>query len=91
MTSTWAITLGLGQSTLKWTPRTERRHPHGYGISVEVLRRDLRLRVLDFGDDQELEGIIKGYYSLIDDYMMKRGDTGLLHTPGTYVLFMREV
>jgi len=49
------------------------------------------LRVLDFGDDQELEGIIKGYYSLIDDYMMKRGDTGLLHTPGTYVLFMREV
>ena len=36
--------------------RTERWHTHGHGISMDVLRKDrrLKLKIDDFGQDQEL-------------------------------------
>jgi hypothetical protein len=67
---------------------TERWHAHGYGISMEVLRRDLNLLIDDFDATPELGAKIKDYYGLLDDYMVKRGNAGVLHTVGQYVPFM---
>jgi Serine dehydrogenase proteinase len=68
--------------------KTERWHTHGHGISMDVLNRDLRLIIDDFGAVLDLNREIKSYYDLLDDYMMKRGDKGILHVDGVYVPFM---
>lgn len=66
----------------------ERWHSHGYGISMEVLRRDLNLLIDDFDDNPSLAICINDYHSLLDDYMVKRDNSGVLHTVGQYVPFM---
>lgn len=68
--------------------KTEKWHSHGYGISMEVLRRDLNLLIDDFDEDPEVGTRVKDYHSLLDDYMTKRGNAGVLHTVGQYVPFM---
>lgn len=67
---------------------TERWHLHGYGISMEVLRRDLNLLIDDFDADPQVGTKIKDYHGLLDDYMTKRDNKGVLHTVGHYVPFM---
>lgn len=67
---------------------TKRWHSHGYGISMEVLRRDLNLRIDDYEEDAGRCGKIRGYFDLLDDYMMKRGASGTIHTVGDYRSFM---
>ena len=67
---------------------TERWHVHGYGISMEVLRKELNLKIEDFGEKADLDDKIRGYYNLLDDYMSKRGDKGVLHTDGSYQPFV---
>lgn len=52
---------------------TERWHSHGHGISMEVLRRDLKLKIDDFGADEDLNSRIGAYYKLLDDYQRKLG------------------
>ena len=64
--------------------KTEKWHVHGYGISMEVLRKDLNLKIDDFGVDRVFDSKIRLYYDLLDDYMVKRGDRGILHTEGVY-------
>jgi hypothetical protein len=66
----------------------ERWHAHGYGISMEVLRRDLNLLIDDFDAIPELGTRINDYHRLVDDYMVKRANQGVLHTVGHYVPFM---
>jgi heme-degrading monooxygenase HmoA len=66
----------------------EKWHSHGYGISMDVLRRDLNLLIDDFDADTRIGSTIRDYYSLLDDYMMKRGNTGVLHTVSQYVPYM---
>lgn len=70
--------------------KTERWHTHGIGIPMEVLRKDknLKLLILDFGENSRLCGIIKTYNSLLDDYMMKRAHKGVIHTIGSYIPYM---
>jgi serine dehydrogenase proteinase len=67
--------------------KTEKWHVHGHGISMEVLRRDLRLKIDDFGENQKLDDKIRKYYNLLDDYMIKRGNKGVLHTEELYQPF----
>lgn len=69
----------------------ERWHVHGYGISMEVLRRDLKLLIDDFGHNPALSERIKQYHTLLDDYMTKMSQKGILHTVGIYRPFLREV
>lgn len=64
--------------------QTERWHSHGRGISMEVLRRDLKLRIEDFGARPELNARIKSYYALLRDYMVRRRNHGVLHRRGKY-------
>lgn len=65
----------------------ERWHSHSAGISMEVLRRDLNLLIDDFDADPEIGVKIKDYHRLLDDYMMRRDNKGVLHTLGQYVPF----
>lgn len=63
---------------------TRRWHSHGYGISMEVLKRDLKLKIDDFGAKQEISTAIRAYHDLLSDYMMKMGTLGALHTTSEY-------
>jgi len=65
----------------------ERWHSHGYGISMEELRRDLKLQIDDFDTVPSLADSLPKYHGLLVDYMLKNGDVGVLHTPGQYVPF----
>lgn len=67
---------------------TRRWHSHGHGISRDVLERDLDLIIDDFGADPELDGAVRYYYSLLDDYMSKLSHVGAVHAAGTYTPFM---
>jgi hypothetical protein len=64
---------------------TKRWHSHSRGIPMQVLRRDLKLLIDDFGADAELEPAVRGYYHLLNDYSFKRGHhTVVLHTRERY-------
>lgn len=65
----------------------ERWHSHGYGISMEELRRDLKLQIDDFDTVPSLADSLPKYHGLLVDYMLKNGDVGVLHTAGQYVPF----
>lgn len=68
--------------------KTEKWHSHNYGISMEVLRKDMRLKIEDFDQNPNLSKRIKDYYNLLGDYMMKRSSEGVVHTKGLYVPFV---
>ena len=61
-----------------------RWNSHGIGISIERLRRDLNLKVDDFGDIDELNNSIRSYHKLLKDYMHKRGQRAIVHTRKAY-------
>lgn len=63
-------------------------HSHGHGISMEVLSRDLKLQIEDFGDKIELTESIRSYHRLLIDYMGRRSHTASLHTEKGYVPIM---
>lgn len=66
---------------------TDRWHSHGYGISLEVLRRDLKLLVDDLEDSPERCDQVKQYHGLLSDYLAKRGNGGVVHTVDRYLPF----
>ena len=67
---------------------TDKWHSHGTGISMEVLRRDLKLLIDDLEDDPERWATVRQYDGLLSDYMAKRGHQGVLHTAGRYSSFI---
>lgn len=60
-------------------------HSHGRGISMDVLRRKVRLEINDFEGEPNLNRRIRSYYTLLRNYMIRRGQTGVIHTQGRYV------
>lgn len=63
---------------------TNRWHSHSRGIPMDVLRRDLKLLIDDFREDASLGPVIPGYYHLLKDYAIKRGNMVVLHTRERY-------
>jgi hypothetical protein len=63
---------------------TKKWHIHGFGISMDVLRKDLKLKIDDFAGDIEFDRKIREYCNLLDDYMMKIKCKGLLHMDEIY-------
>ena len=57
---------------------------HGIGISAEVLRRELKLLVDDFGVNQPLNDAIRAYHRLLSDYMGKMNQLIVVHTREAY-------
>ncbi len=64
---------------------TDRWHSHGYGISMDVLTRDMNLKIDDFGANQELSDAIRSYHQLFEDYLAKRGIVMGVHVDGKLV------
>lgn len=60
----------------------QRWHSHGRPISMEVLQRDLKLKIEDFGADPDLSKQIKEYHQFLADYMGKIGVYSIVHTNG---------
>jgi len=67
---------------------TKKWHSHGYGISMDVLQKDLNLMIDDFGANADTCSVIRAYHNLLSDYMTKRGADGIIHIPGDYRQFM---
>jgi hypothetical protein len=59
-------------NTTKW-------HSHGRGISMDVLRRDVNLRIQDFGAESEKNDSVREYYKLLMDYMTKLNSRVAVH------------
>ena len=56
---------------------------HGRGLSIEVVRKSLQLRVEDFGTEPSLAELNKrcaAYYRLLKDYMQRRGWSYIVQT-----------
>lgn len=97
----WRKTAGKGQKVTKAMRekrateiaealnRTDRWHSHSRGIPMEVLVRDLKLLIDDFGAVPDLRRAVHAYYHLLKDYaIMRRGhDLFVLHRKGSYVGF----
>jgi hypothetical protein len=59
----------------------EHWHSHGRGIGIKDLESDLiKLKVVNYGDDKALNGIISHYYGLLIDYMHSNGYKSALHS-----------
>lgn len=63
----------------------ERWHSHGRGIGIAQLTNDdIKLKIVNFGDDEALNDKIGHYYHLFSDYCGKIGagslETAVLHT-----------
>lgn len=67
---------------------TSKWHSHGFGISMEVLERDLNVRIIDFEKDATLSAAIRLYHNLLADYMGKTSSSGATHFAGEYHSFM---
>lgn len=61
-----------------------RWNSHGIGINMERLRRDLNLKIDDFGKIDALNDSIRSYHKLLDDYMQNNSETAVVHTRMTY-------
>lgn len=57
---------------------------HGLGISMERLRRDLNLKIDDFGEDPELHRDVRRYHALLKDYMALNRHRSVVHTREAY-------
>jgi hypothetical protein len=66
---------------------TQLWHSHSRGISMETVRRALKLRIEDFGASPELGGRIRMYHKLLQGYMTRRAHIGILHRKGSYLPF----
>lgn len=69
---------------------TKRWRSHGRGLSIDVVRNDLKLEVEDFGADPALEEFKKkvtSYYRLLKDYMGRRSWTLMVQTRGSRFTF----
>lgn len=65
-------------------------HSHGRGISMEVLRRDLNLRIENFGENKDLSEAIRVYCKLLRDYMIRLRHAAALHRRRNYVPLVQE-
>lgn len=64
-----------------------RWNSHGIGINMELLRRELNIKIDDFGEQEELNSAVRRYHSLLSDYMGKMGHSTLVHTRISYEPF----
>ncbi len=55
----------------------ERWHSHGRGIGIrELTSEEIKLQVVNFGENAEMNGKIRSYYDLFTDYCGKLGSGG---------------
>lgn len=57
-------------------------HSHGRMISIKTLTNDLRLKIEDYTDDNELKSVIRQYSDLLLDCVQNRGVDHMFHVKG---------
>jgi hypothetical protein len=57
-----------------------RWNSHGIGISMQVLRRELKLKIDDFGKEKALDQCVRRYHKLLVDYMAVTQLASVVHT-----------
>src|SRR6516162_7653806 len=57
---------------------------HGIGISAEILRCELNLKIDDFGTNPSLNDAVQKYHRLLSDYMAKLGQQIVINTREAY-------
>ncbi|MCC6464547.1 MAG: serine dehydrogenasease [Planctomycetes bacterium] len=62
----------------------ERWHSHSRPISMDVLIREVNLRIDDFGSDASKREAIRDYHRFLADYMGKLGALRVVHTSGRF-------
>ena len=67
---------------------TNEWHSHGYGISIEVLERDLKLQIDDFGANMRQSEAIHKYHNLLSDHMQNLGVSGVVHIANRFKPYM---
>lgn len=77
-TVTQSMKIKRAQAIATELSKHDRWHTHGRGISMEILRKDLRLKIEDFAA-APYGPEIKQYYSLLKGYMGRLGFEGLVH------------
>ena len=63
---------------------TDKWYSHGRGISMQVLGRDLKLKIDDFESHPTLNEAVRSYYDLLVDYRWKRGHLAVIHSRNGY-------
>ncbi|MEZ5785831.1 MAG: hypothetical protein R3D62_04970 [Xanthobacteraceae bacterium] len=59
----------------------QRWHSHGRGISIrELASEEIKLKVINYGENEDWNRNISNYYGLFIDYLGKRGFSGGLHS-----------
>ncbi len=58
---------------------------HGLGINMARLRREVGLKILDFGKDANLNGTLRPYHKLFLDYMTKMQHNSAVQTSAGFV------
>lgn len=53
---------------------------HGRPIGIDVLTNELKLKIIDYGKDPELNDIISEYYDVLTEYMSGHGYNGFFQT-----------
>jgi hypothetical protein len=58
----------------------KRWNSHGIWISMQVLRRELKLRIDDFGSKKQLDKNVREYHKLLTDYMTSTQQISMIQT-----------
>ncbi len=68
---------------------TDKWHSHGHGISMDVLRKDINLKIddLDAPEHQEKRRSVKEYYGLLADYMATVRHRDAIHSALKYLAY----
>ena len=58
----------------------KRWHSHGRSINISTLRSEVKLKIDDYSDDQNLRSKIRSYNDLITEHIGKSGYKFFLHS-----------
>lgn len=62
----------------------ERWHTHGRGINRDTLINEIGLKIEDFSEMPRLSTVIREYFELLRDYMLREQMTSFVHTRGYF-------
>lgn len=57
-----------------------RWHSHGRPINIETLENELKLKIIDYSNDDSKRKLIRDYYLLLSDYVIKNNNQIFVHT-----------
>ena len=62
----------------------QRWNSHGIGINMQVLRRELKLKIDDFGGKKQLNQDVRAYHKLLLDFLIRLGQPSVVHTRDSF-------